>query len=322
VSSRTVRLASLITAAVLIALVASVLPVHASHRPATTPRCFGAASMDRSAPCHNPRLELMVVPTPEAARHAANSPCTLVDPPLNVCAFGVASHRADATVALVGDSHAGNWRAAVQRVAEANRWHALSLTLGGCPYSVSTRALDEPLRTRCAERNRQVPGWFARHPEVHVVFVAQISGVRWTVQPGEDPFEAQVNDYVAAWNALPESVTHIIVLRDTPKAPVGTPQCIDRAIAQHRPAGAACRMPRREVMDPDAAAVAATRMRSPRVQLIDLSRYFCDSRWCYPVIGGALVQKDWNHLSSVFMSSLGPYLQRQLSALMASWAAP
>jgi hypothetical protein len=276
--------------------------------------------MDRSPPCHNPRLDLMVVPRPEAARHAANSPCTLVHPPdpLNVCAFGV---RADATIALLGDSHAGNWRAAVQRVAEANRWHALSLTLGGCPYSRSTRVLREPLRTRCAERNRQVPGWFARHPDVHVVFVAQISGVRWTVQPGEDPFETQVNDYIAAWNALPESVTHIIVLRDTPKAPVGTPQCIDRAIARHRPAGAACRMPRREVMDPDAAAVAATRMRSSRVQLVDLSRYFCDPRWCYPVIGGALVQKDWNHLSSVFMSSLGPYLLRQVSGLMQSWAA-
>jgi hypothetical protein len=80
-------------------------------------------------------------------------------------------------------------------------------------------------------------------------------------------------------------------------------------------------MPRREVMDPDAAAVAATRMRSPRVQLVDLSRYFCDPRWCYPVIGGALVQKDWNHLSSVFMSSLGPYLLRQVSGLMRSWAA-
>jgi hypothetical protein len=238
---------------------------------------------------------------------------------LNVCAFGVASAGARATVALLGDSHAGNWRAAVQRVAEANGWHALSLTLGGCPYSRSTRAIPEPLRTRCAERNQDVPGWFARHPEVHVVFVAQISGVRWVARPGQSQFETEVNDYIAAWKALPPSVQHLIVLRDTPKAPLGTPQCIDRAMASHRPAGLACKMARRQVLDRDAAAVAATRLRSPRVQLVDLDRYFCGSRWCYPVIGGALVQKDWNHLSSLFMASLGPYLQREVNALMASW---
>jgi SGNH domain (fused to AT3 domains) len=308
-------------AGIVVALVTTVLPVDASHVPATRGRCFGAASMDPRRPCHNPSLSLMVVPRPEVARHAANFPCTVVEPqdPLNVCAFGVSSARAGETIALLGDSHAGNWRAAVQWVAEANRWHALSLTLGGCPYSRSTRVLPEPLRTRCTERNQQVPGWFARHPEVHVVFVAQISGVRWIAPPGQSQFETEVDDYIAAWDALPASVRHIIVIRDTPKAPLGTPQCIDRAIARHRPAGVACRMPRRAVTDADAAAVAATRLRSRRVQLVDLSRYFCDLRWCYPVIGGALVQKDWNHLSSVFMASVGPYLQRQVSALMALW---
>jgi hypothetical protein len=305
-----------------VAIVATVVPDgHAPDAVAgatTRARCFGAASMDR---CHNPRLDLMVVPRPEVARHAANFPCTLVHPQdvLNVCSFGVSSARASATIALLGDSHAGNWRAAVQRVAEANDWHALSLTLGGCPYSSSTRVIPEPLRSRCTERNRQVPGWFARHPDVHIVFVAQISGVRWMVPPGQSEFETEVNDYIAAWNALPPSVTHIIVIRDTPKAPLGTPQCINQAIAQHRPAGVACKMARRRVLDPDAAAVAALRLRSPRVQLVDLDRYFCDSRWCYPVIGGALVQKDWNHLSSVFMASLGPYLGSQVDALMASW---
>ena len=308
-------------AVMVVTLLASVLPVDAARAPTTRARCFGAASMDREPPCEDPSLNLTVLPRPEVARHAANFPCTVAEPqnPLNVCEFGVSSARAGATIALLGDSHAGNWRAAVQRVAEANRWHAVSLALSGCPYSRSTRVIPEPLRTRCTERNQQVPGWFARHPEVHAVFVAQISGVRWMVPPGQSQFETQVNDYIAAWNALPASVTHIIVIRDTPKAPLGTPQCIDRAIARHRPAGVACKMPRRAVMDPDAAAVAATRLRSPRVQLVDLSRYFCDLRWCYPVVGGALVQKDWNHISSLFMTSLGPYMERQVSALMASW---
>ena len=280
--------------------------------------------MDRDHPCHNPALASKVIPRPEAGRHAANFPCAVEDgdDPLRACAFGVPSGRGTATIALLGDSHAANWRAAVQRVAEANRWHAVSLTLGGCPYSRSTRVIPEPLRSRCIERNRQVPAWFARHPDVHVVFVAQISGVPWMARRGQSQFETQVNDYIAAWDALPASVRHIVVIRDTPKAPLGTPQCIDRALAHNRSAGMACRMSRHAVMDPDAAVAAAARLGSPRVQVADLSDYFCGPRWCYPVIGGALVQKDWNHLSAVFMTSLGPYLLQQVRDLMASWAAP
>ena len=277
--------------------------------------------MDPARPCHNPALSFTVVPKPQVARHAENFPCTVValDDALKVCAFGVSSGRSTGSVALLGDSHAANWRAAVQWVAEAKRWRGISLALGGCPYSTSTRVIPEPLRSHCMRRNQEVPGWFARHPDVHTVFVAQISGVPWVVPPGQNEFETEVSDYIAAWNALPASVEHIIVIRDTPKALPTTARCVDRAVARHRPAGPACRMPRHAVLDRDPAVVAASRLASPRVQVVNLVRYFCDRRWCYPVIGGALVQKDWNHISSIFTATVGPYLLRDVDRLMASW---
>ncbi|HEX4719724.1 MAG TPA: hypothetical protein VH300_14445, partial [Thermoleophilaceae bacterium] len=46
---------------------------------------------------------------------------------------------------------------------------------------------------------------------------------------------------------------------------------------------------------------------APRFETIDLNRFFCDRRWCYPVIGGALVQKDLHHLTAVFVRTLGPF---------------
>ncbi len=45
---------------------------------------------------------------------------------------------------------------------------------------------------------------------------------------------------------------------------------------------------------------------------LDLTRDFCDSRLCFPVIGGALVSKDATHLTSVCGRTLGPYLLRAL----------
>jgi hypothetical protein len=58
-------------------------------------------------------------------------------------------------------------------------------------------------------------------------------------------------------------------------------------------------------------AVEAAR-RSPRAHVVDLTRFFCDERSCPPVIGGALVYKDTNHLTSVYAATLAPYLGRAL----------
>ena len=62
--------------------------------------------------------------------------------------------------------------------------------------------------------------------------------------------------------------------------------------------------------DPDPAQAAARA--GGRVRLIDLSRRFCDAGRCYPVIGGAYVYRDFNHMNPVFNSTLGPHLLRAL----------
>ena len=74
-------------------------------------------------------------------------------------------------------------------------------------------------------------------------------------------------------------------------------------------AGSVCALARRSALDADPAAVAAARS-GARVHGVDLTRFICDSRRCFPVVGGALVYKDQHHLTTVYAQSLGPYLQR------------
>jgi hypothetical protein len=50
------------------------------------------------------------------------------------------------------------------------------------------------------------------------------------------------------------------------------------------------------------------------VQLVDLTRFFCSAAFCYPVIGGVLVQKDVAHITRAFMRTMSPYLARALAA--------
>ena len=283
----------------------------------TGPNCFGAAARDPSRDCSHRAHQFEVVPTPNAARNRPNAPCTIIeeDGPLRVCQFGVPAAAATGTVALLGDSHAAHWRAALEVVAQAKRWRGLSIALSGCPFSTATRVLQEPLLSNCIERNREVPGWFARHPEVHTVFVSELSGAKWLVTPGTDMFEDEVKDYIDAWNSLPATVQHLVVIRDDPKGLPGTQRCVERALRRHAAAGLICKVPRAAALDRDAAVIAAQRVGAPRVQVVDLTRFFCNSRWCYPVIGGALVHKDEHHMTTTFVATLGPYLLQAVNRL-------
>jgi len=53
-------------------------------------------------------------------------------------------------------------------------------------------------------------------------------------------------------------------------------------------------------------------LRSPRFRSVDLTRYMCGARRCFPVVGGALVYKDDNHLTLAFAKTLGPLVERRL----------
>ena len=89
----------------------------ASAAAVTRMPCFGAAARDPLLRCEDERLRMTVFPSPDDAVLEPNSPCLLLGLTglLNPCAFG-SQRPARATVALIGDSHASHWRAAVDVV--------------------------------------------------------------------------------------------------------------------------------------------------------------------------------------------------------------
>jgi hypothetical protein len=285
------------------------------------PSCFGAAARDGRHPCENASLAFTVVPTPLQATKQRNSPCDVIQTldRVRVCAFGAAPASSTDTIALVGDSHASHWRAALEVVAGAKRWRGLSITHTGCPFSKAIAVLEQPAKSQCVAWNRETVAWFHSHPDVHTVFVVEHSGGKVIVPRGQTKFEAQVAGYRGVWNALPASVHHIVVIHDTPRIHADTFACIERVIAKHQRPARRCTVPRAQATQRDPAVVAAQRMRSPRVQRIDMTSFFCDKRRCYPVIGGALVYKNIDHLTDVYATTLGPFLLRRIDHLIAGW---
>ncbi|HET6506048.1 MAG TPA: acyltransferase family protein [Baekduia sp.] len=280
------------------------------------PKCFGAAARDPKRTCTPAKLSKTVVPTPVQAPKMDNAPCEVVESKgrIRVCAFGAAAAPGVRTVALIGDSHASHWRSAMAALVKDKGWRGLSITHTSCPYSAATAVIDEPARGQCVEWKRQLAAWLRRHHEVDTVFFGAHSGGEVVAPKGRTQWSAQVDGYVNAWKALPSSVAHIMVFRDTPKMRSATMDCVQSALDRHRNAGKACAQPRARALERDPEAVAARSFPGRRVHLIDVTRYICDASRCYPVVGGALVFKDIHHLTSVFAESLAPYVERQVDA--------
>ena len=229
------------------------------------------------------------------------------------CTFGVrrtaAGGRAD-TIALVGDSHASHWRAAVEVVAESKGMPAVSLARSRCPFIDATVLLPPADQVRCGDWNREVKAYLTSHAEISTLFISERSSARFVPAKGKDNFETQVAGHIALWRSLPATIRRIVVIRDTPRSSAASALCVQRAFAAKRAAARRCSRPRAEALHSDPAVAAARRMRSPRVHAIDLSSFFCDAERCFPVVGGAFVYKDLDHISTVFARTLGPYLLR------------
>ena len=281
------------------------------------PPCFGAAARDPATPCSNPDLRFRVIPSPTFAPILPNAPCTPIrsrSQP-NVCWFADSRAAAKSSIALLGDSHASAWRGAVAVTARALHAHGLTIRHSSCAFTMATRAAAKSDQKACARWVNSVLRWFVRHPEVHTVFVAASAFAGVVAPPGVQPYDIAIKGARDAFNALPASVQHIIVLRDTPRATNDTLPCVGRAHAHHQRADLRCALKRSSALLSDAAADAALQMDTPRVQVIDLSNFFCDATLCYPVVGGALVFKDISHMTDTFSKTLGPYLLQQYRKL-------
>ncbi len=311
------RGSTVLVAAVAAALLAA--PGTAPARAGSADRqCFGAAARDPLHPCRQRGQRLRVTPTPNQAQITPNLACTgtEVDETLEQCAFGLPASEAAATVAVIGDSHAAHWRAALAVVARAKRWRVLEIATPHCPLSTAIPDSGPQVAAFCPAWNQRVTAWLGEHPELQTVFLSSHARAPIVVPAGRTEFDARVEGYERAWRSLPVSVERLIVIRDNPTDRIGTHACVRRAIAARKPAGRACAVLRKSVLPPDAAVEAAKSLRARGARVIDLTHHFCGRRFCLPVVGGVLVHKDVDHLTQLFARTLGPYLLRGVERLL------
>ena len=228
---------------------------------AARPRASAPRRATRGARASNPRLRLTVVPDADAGAPSAQRAVhgRRGARPLRVCAFGAPGAEATATVALIGDSHASHWRAALTRsprrglarpVDHAHRLPVLRGDRGDPPSRPAPVPAVEPRGAALAARAT------ARSS---TVFVGRASPAARVARRAADQCGRRRSTATCAPGArcrAPSSTSSCI--RDTPKcAARRRPPASQRAIDAHRRRGAGLRAAAR------AAPWTATRPPSP-----------------------------------------------------------
>jgi hypothetical protein len=167
-------------------------------------------------------------------------------------------------------------------------------------------AVDTAYADSCHAWELSVRRSLAHDPRISTVIITHFDHERFVSDP--------VAGFEEIWRALPRSIHDILIIRDVPDAVPGEAACVQAAVGR-APAGLRCEQPRATVLAPDAQASAAV-LAGGRVHLIDLSHFFCDSLHCFPVVGGALVLTDLDHMTREFSLSLGPYMLEEINSIL------
>ncbi|RAX17264.1 acyltransferase [Pseudarthrobacter sp. AG30] len=286
--------------------------------------CHGARSLDPRNNCSDPfgaakvanvgQNEAPWFSAPEC--HPSADPVVYEDQQILADCDFTGGAQPEATVWLVGDSHAEQWKAALYELARIHKWKLKESLLGGCPFINVNRAAfmgaaaDQHSQERCLGWSTQVSDRIVKE-KPDMVFVSSFGAGETiddgTGRPQMDQYKDSVTKRFGDWTA---AGSRVFVFRDPPLTLHRTsPDCV--SLNPQQPV--TCTNAREEALAPDPVAEAAKSMGKPNVKVLDLSDQFCDGQRCYAVIGGLQVYFDNDHAARSYIRSLVPVLSQRFN---------
>jgi len=273
--------------------------------------CLGAGA-ERDATC---ALRTMAT-TPVQAAH--DRPAVYDDDCWNsrpftgraVCHYG--EPRGAVRVALLGNSHAGQWQPPLAGTASARGW-ALDTYLASECYPV-----DVPIDFGSASTNQnclELQTWAVDQivaGDYQAVVIASRTHQPLADVPKAEQYDQQVASYARVLARFVDAGQAVLVIRDTPYPAHDIPECLASKVSRD------CSTTRERALPPDPLVEAAQSLANPAVTVLDLSDVLCGDTVCEPVIGGLITNFDQGHFAASFAATLGPWLSDALDATVAS----
>ena len=231
------------------------------------------------------------------------SPCIYGDP------------QASTTVALFGDSHAGQWLSAMIELANRNDWRLESFTKPACaPFDELTWDPDlERGYRECLTWVHGVLDTIARdHPAI--TFVATASKHELYLDQQAFTYEQRPAEWrTALANVLGElsaASGRVVLIADTPLNSKDPLDCLT-TMQQFDP----CETSRSDALDVNYGEIEVAATTAAGAQLLSLDDLLCSTDVCPVAFGDYLVYRDSQHLTSTFARLLSTPLQDRLDAL-------
>jgi peptidoglycan/LPS O-acetylase OafA/YrhL len=274
--------------------------------------CFGSRALEAPTSCPDVPYE-QVVPAPiEAAddkpdaydTQANGHDCWSYRPrfPAKQCVFGDLSSTTN--IVLVGNSHAGQWLPALQKIAEDEHVKVTTMLASRCAMADLRQQFDSSRdSTACLS-------WVHRTTrrivdlEPDLVVMANRISVPAEGRTDEESESLYGQGYVEVLRAWSDAGIRTLVLRDTPAPNFSIPDCV----AKKKDSYEDCDGTRRTWLPdaPEKGAVAT--VASPLVTFADLTDHICGASVCAAVTGGVVTYFDGSHLTATYATTLARYL--------------
>ena len=274
--------------------------------------CFGAQAMGASESCS----DLHILKDPDFALVDVQNQIKIVpngtscisvqgDPVIRTCSFGAAVGTQMINVALIGDSHAEVWVAALAEIAMEKGLRVTTYLENGCPPALDDRLKYAPailpkVIDGCRRWRNAAVAAVANDASIDVVVTASkdksyVVGSTGSADPGDG--------YLAAWKIWIAAGKKVVAIDDVPDhRRTIVPTCIATSKMRVDP----CAIP----AGPEAAtgplSLASSRVHSAAFAYVEFWSVFCDSTLCHAVIGGIPAYIDSSHLTAAFARSFSP----------------
>ena len=283
--------------------------------------CFGAAALSRPADdCPKIAFDRIVPAPADAATDKSDAyadisggkDCfsSLPRYPQTRCRFGDRS--APVQVALVGNSHAGQWLPALQQVARQRGWGITTYLSSQCAAAETLQRFDTlAMSESCLRWVRRTTQAVADSKPDLVLYTNRISvgAVDKTYDESIPLYAEGMTKVLDVWKSadLP-----VLVLHDTPAPGGSIPDCL----AAHPDDYQTCNGTRTDWVSPEPAKDAVEESDTDRIRFIDLNDHVCRGSTCAAVNGGVVTYFDGSHLSATYARTLAPYLAPPLTRLL------
>jgi peptidoglycan/LPS O-acetylase OafA/YrhL len=230
------------------------------------------------------------------------------------CVFGDTTNPV-LTVALVGDSAAGEWFDALDAIAVQRHWKLVTELHSSCPWSAATmlNSNDVGTFTACNSWGAAVLHDLVTTIRPDVVITSDYPSMATVAHPviGSTAAVSDIGAGMARyWTQLKNAGISVTAIRESPDLVEDVPTCVEKNPSDL----AKCDVPRSKAIRADTPITDAAKLMHGKVAVVDANSLICGPQECTPVVGNVLVYSDRHHLTWYYSKSTAPFLEPLLAA--------